>query len=242
MEFPALVVKISDVLSHRKFVRRTPIVQYNRAVATNNVITHLFGTTLPKGQRDDVLSSAIPNVVFTLDLPPGNGAERIWSHLDDAGAGNDTRNLFLGYPNLRRCMDELLKLVSADWPSREYPRQSALALAIERGVQEVKTGLQRDRMDKRQVIANFHVGLATIAQDLMAYNAIGCFGTKAHYRWDHLRQPFVDWYTEYEYDCVAFSRRSEVSQDDVNGAVWKMRSMIASIADLGIIKRFAYER
>lgn len=193
--------------------------------------------TRPAGQRD--AHSSLPAAAHSLNLPSLRHAhQEIKTHLSDLGLTADAMGLWLGYPNLKASVEQLLTWVSIDWPSLTNPGNSAVQEAVGKAIMSVKEGLDRQETDKRFVIANFHNGLSTIANDLAEYQAWGCIAGKAVAQWEPFDAKFVQWCETGKFETVVFSRVDKCNQIDRDGLAWKMLSNIAPVKDVGVMHRY----
>lgn len=183
--------------------------------------------------------ACLPESAFVLALPSKRIADEMtMSFLKDAGLDADARGLWIGYPNLKHSVDSLINWVGADWPSLQVPTEPALPRAIALAISTVKAGLARQEIQRRFVIANFHNGLSSIAKDLSGYCAWGCTSQKTVEQWEPFVQPFHTWCEAGSFDKVLFSRVEKANEIDPDGLIWKMRSSIAPLNDVGVIHRY----
>lgn len=199
-------------------------------------VTRIF----PMGNAMQDSSSYLPDAVQVLDLPSTrNSLTEIDRALDQLCLESDARGLWMGYPNLRHSVDLLMQWVGIEWPSVAKPSQPALVSAIAAAIMSVKNGLERQESDRRFVISNFHLGLATIATDLTGFCAWGCTKQKVMQQWEPFVEPFPKWCASGRFDRVLFSIEPNVNETSHDGLIWKMRGAIAPMHDLGIIHRYS---
>lgn len=199
-------------------------------------VTPLF----PMGRAMHELTSYLPEAVRVLDLPSTrDGQAEIDRALEQMFLDADARGLWMGYPNLRHSVELLTQWVGIDWPSVAKPSQPALAGAVAAAIMAVKSGLERQESDRRFVIANFHLGLATIANDLSGICAWGCTKQKVMQQWEPFVEPFPKWCASGRFDRVLFSNEPNVNETSHDGLIWKMRGSIAPMHDLGVIHRYS---
>lgn len=199
-------------------------------------VTPIFGNLTPTIERERYL----PEVAHLIDatIPQEDAAAALESHLSAAGLDRDASSIWIGYPSLHQAAGSLLMWIGSRWPSTEDTTKSAAYEAIDRALTAVKDGLGRRESDRRLVIANFHNGLAAIAADISAFEAWGCLASRAVQQWIPFAQPFEKWIEEGKFDRVIFARRNDVNQNDKDGLIWKMRSSVAPVRDVGLMHRY----
>lgn len=191
------------------------------------------------GKVDVASTTYLPESEHTLVLPSVRKVEEeLRAHLNRVNLDADAMSLWIGYPNLAQSVGALGDWVGADWPSQEFPGQRALFVSVTRAISCVKEGLAREEYDRRLVIANFHNGLMDIAKDLAGYCAWGCTSQKTVEQWEPFALPFHTWCDTGRFDKVLFSRVEKINEFDQEGLIWKMRSCIAPIYDIGVSHRY----
>lgn len=160
-------------------------------------------------------------------------------HLERQELAYEARNVWIAHPNLHMSAQLLLGWISDQWPSQVIGSgRMAGFSAVEVALNEVRIGLASREDDTRQVIANFHKGLVSVADDIASFAAWGCVEDQGMFAW----RPFedgrlVDWVKRNEFDSVAFSHVDQVDVVVRDGIAWKMRAAIASARDLGQLVR-----
>jgi len=181
----------------------------------------------------------LPDSSKTMDLPSlRNPHDEIFAYLESKGLQADAKALWIGYPGLKQSVEQLVAWVGIDWPSEKNPSVPAIVEAIERAVRSTKEGLERQETDRRFVIANFHNGLSHIARDIAGFVAWGCSSQKAIEQWEPFLMPFQVWCDASRFEKIIFKRVDSMNDIDMNGLLWKMRSTIASVHDVGVIHRY----
>lgn len=192
-----------------------------------------------KNEAFAIRKQYLPDSSKTMGLPSlRKPHDEIATYLESIGLQADAKGLWIGYPGLKQSVERLITWVGIDWPSAERPSEPALFEAIERAVRLTKEGLARQETDRRFVIANFHNGLAHIARDIAGYVAWGCTSQKAIEQWEPFLMPFQTWCDESRFEKIIFTRVDSMNEIDMDGLLWKMRSTIASVHDVGVIHRY----
>lgn len=181
----------------------------------------------------------LPDSSKTIDLPNlRKPHDEISAYLESMGLQADAKALWIGYPGLKQSVERLVAWVGIEWPSEKNPLLPAIFEAIELAVRSTKEGLERQETDRRFVIANFHNGLAHFARDIAGYVAWGCSSQKAIEQWEPFLIPFQVWCDTSRFDKIIFKRVDSMNEIDMDGLLWKMRSTIASVHDVGVIHRY----
>lgn len=181
----------------------------------------------------------MPVAEHTLMLPSKlDASKEIDNYLESISLHADAKGLWMGYPNLKQSLELLSEWVSADWPSQDSPTQPAIFGALARAIGAVKEGLERKESDRRFMIANFHNGLTSIAKDISGFHAWGCTAQKAADQWEPFSQPFHTWCETGHFEKILFVRVQNVNEFDLDGLIWKMRSRIAPMHDIGVMHRY----
>lgn len=200
-------------------------------------VTPIFGnTTAAVAERERFL----PEIAHVIDAARQSEDLNVLleNHFLEAGLDRDAASIWIGYPSLQHAAISLLSWVGHRWPSALDTNRSAAFEAIDRALHSVRQGLDRKEVDRRFVIANFHDGLAAIAADLSAFEAWGCLASRAVQQWVPFSKPFEQWVEEGQFDRVIFSKRDDVCQSDNYGMIWKMRSNVAPVRDVGLTHRY----
>jgi hypothetical protein len=156
-------------------------------------------------------------------------------YLKTKGLDADARGIFLTYSNLSQAVISMADMVGTSWPSLSDQCNSAIFSAVEKAVLEVKAGLKRREDDHRYVVINFLKGLMTIIDDLVAFNAVGMKNGHQTCQWMPLSQSITSWYASSNLDSIKYTIRDSVNQVEVKGLVWKLRSVVSTVHDLGLI-------
>lgn len=181
----------------------------------------------------------MPEFTHALALPLStNVAPSLEDYLERIGLGRDARNLWVGYPNLQQSVTKLMHWIGPLWPSQHDGEIPAVFYAVEQAVVAVRAGIERDESDRRFVVANFHNGLAKLADELQSFAVWGCAGAKAVAQFVPFEERLDVWSEGGQFDRIIFSPKRGTQTSEHIGLVWKMRACICPNRDIGVIHKY----
>lgn len=178
-------------------------------------------------------------VLHTISMPMSDpGMARLQQAIERAGLAYDARAIWMGYPNMEQATIRLMKLYSADWPSRRDATSSAVIEAVLAAIRNVKTGWDRDERTRDLTVANFLDGIGSIADDVAGVCAWGYEKDKPIEQYASEKGSFLEWTQASSFTEVRFYFAEEQSQREIDGTRWKLLCAVASTKDVGIVHRY----